>query len=91
MKSPVAILAEAAMYIDTHGWCQGDLKDAEGRVCVLKAVNNVCRRRAPKTFHAAISELARRTGGPLDGSSIAVWNDADGRTKNEVLAVLRRP
>lgn len=89
LKSPAAILAEAALHIEARGWCQGELKDAGGRICVLKALNNACRRRSPHTFREAISELARRIGGNLDGSSIADWNDARGRTKEEVLSVLR--
>lgn len=74
-------LLDAADYIEEHGWCQ-EFMWADGRVCALGAIL-----------------IAKGTGlsGPRDRlmaflknpESITKWNDAPGRTKDEVVSALR--
>jgi len=76
------VLDAAADYIDQHGWTQGVFDDDEGHVCVREAIN----RTAPSILDAfrAASALMDAVG---DGATN--WNDADGRTQDEVTAKLR--
>lgn len=76
------LLDRVADKLRTHGWCQGSLSDAGGRRCLLGAIwsvdDDTCK---------AEDELRSRAGlGDFD--SLAGWNDAPGRTVEEVLALL---
>jgi hypothetical protein len=96
-SSPVQLagLARAAAdLIEKHGWCQGRLKDFEGRYCALGALQAAGASEDDlREFNAhAIRWLDEREYG---GSSIAGypsvmrWNDAPGRTAAEVTGMLR--
>jgi hypothetical protein len=73
-------LQAAANYIEQHGWCQ-NAAETEAGVCALHAIF-LCGGRAP--FHA------ERTLEQRLGRSIVYWNDDPARTKEEVIAELRR-
>jgi hypothetical protein len=76
-------LINAADYIEKHGWCQNTYWDEQGRVCALGAI-----RRANALTRDA-NDAAFKMLRFLDGS-VHGWNDAPGRTKEEVVAVLRK-
>ena len=73
-----ALLLKAANMIETHGWIQGAASNGHG-FCALGAIcltgENYC---------AAIDALHRIVPQIMD------WNDAPGRTKEEVIATLRK-
>src|SRR5689334_7479765 len=70
---------EAARRIEEHGWCQGR---ATGRgLCAWAAVKFTVPSAA---FDTTISALESRIG-----MNLITWNDAPGRTKAEVLELLR--
>jgi hypothetical protein len=71
-------LLRAVDYIDRHGWCQ-HVGTINGRVCTLMAMFMV------GCTNAAYGAMAQFVGGPIDE-----WNNAPGRTKQEVVAALRR-
>lgn len=76
----------AADYIRKHGWCQGTTREFDGGpCCALGAVWSVCG--SLGGFNT--EELERAIKSEIDGS-IPNWNDAKGRTKEEVIAVFER-
>lgn len=77
------MLLRAADYIEEHGWCQHKLKDDEGRVCLLGAIW--------KVDGEGLNFMPRvdRAAG-VDAGGLISWNNALGRTKQEVVDVLRR-
>lgn len=79
-------LRAARAYLVEHGWCQGRGRDDAGRVCAIGAFNAVI---APipgnggrvRAVAAALSMLSE---------GILTWNDAPGRTVDDVLALYDR-
>lgn len=75
----------AGDYIREHGWIQGEYFSGylEGACCALGACRKGCDRDHDETplARAFINEV----GGPAH-----IWNDAPGRTKEEVLEVFDR-
>jgi len=77
--------------VDELGWCQYASKDANGRVCIIGAgqelgipLYDVFGHRI-HPVHKSIQNRVR-----IDGFDyIDSWNDAKGRTKEQVLAMLR--
>lgn len=87
-KDRLAFL-KAADYIEQHGWCQQVLQDMDGRVCLLGALSfvasgSLCSVR----LVGQVGRYLKRTGLTKRGTAV-VWNDKPGRTKEEVVAVLR--
>lgn len=78
--TPAEALDGAADYIEEHGWLQGAFRDSGGRVCAEGALNTRYGF-AYEAFHA----LSRHLG--VD--SVADWNDAEHRTKEQVVKELR--
>lgn len=81
---------DAANYIDTHGWIQGDYKDLTGAVCTLGAMKAVAGDigdlvEPVVSAHRAVSKHLGFAG----GLHVADWNDETGRTVDEVVQVLR--
>jgi hypothetical protein len=80
-------------YIAAHGWLQGAMYDARGRVCLLGAQRAVLAHRfgTAATVDAARSAVMRELA--LMGHqvpSVDVWNDQAGRSQAEVHRVLER-
>lgn len=72
--------ARTADVIEECGWTQGT-SVRRGRVCLVQAMQRA-------STGPAWSQLAARVI-PLVGMSLVVWNDAPGRTVEEVVALLR--
>lgn len=70
----------AARYIAEHGWTQGRMYAPDGSVCLTGGLLKACQ---PGDAHLLV-QVYRFWGITED------WNDEDGRTKDEVLAVLDR-
>ena len=64
------VLLDAADYIHNHGWCQGNLRDEQGHVCVMGAITAVTMRSHDDGTLAA--DLFRKFCGT---SSVGYWND----------------
>ena len=63
-----------------RGWCQGKWQDEEkGEVCLVGAINAAAAKISIWTIPIYLL---------FDESSLFVWNDVPGRTKEEVLAKL---
>jgi hypothetical protein len=71
-------LLDAAQYIREHGWCQRTIRDEEGRVCLIGALQSV-----EGWENSVAPTMLRRII-----SCIPSWNNAPGRTKEEVIAAL---
>lgn len=71
--------SEAARRIEQYGWCQGS---AVGRgLCVWAALKFTVH---SSVFDTTVSALESHVG-----QNLITWNDTPGRTKAEVLALLR--
>ena len=75
------VLLRAAEYIEEHGWCQHDLVEMSGRVCLMGAIYSVAKE---DDARAALDMVVNAIG-----RFPSVWNDAPGRTQAEVVAKLR--
>lgn len=86
---PREILLEAANLLRKKGWCQWTLEDDQGRMCalgaILKANRNLSVHQVQKSLYLLGKFLPpdKRGYGP-----IVPWNNAPGRTKEEVIAAM---
>lgn len=86
------VLLKAADYIEKYGWCQEAAFSPDGRACLLGGIYAACgglRRDAglydtPPNYDKAVSRIAKFA------PNLGVWNDHPHRTKDEVVAVLRK-
>jgi hypothetical protein len=80
---------QAAAYLLTHGWTQGQLRDGMGRCCAIGVVYRVAgpdrEALAAQVLHDLHVELRAKHG----SSSLAFWNDRFDRTVEQVVALLR--
>ena len=78
-------LQRAANLIREHGWTQDDYVGTNGRLCAWQAIFLAT---APRSMDAALQSVHREL--LLRGwqHGIIAWNDADGRTVDEVLELL---
>lgn len=89
------VLERAAEVIEERGWCQNDLYTADGRLCLMGAVDRVTRTEAGVFLNAmeamdeyVIDNYAARRGIGL--RPCVTWNDSADRTEHEVIDALRR-
>ena len=89
--TPEEILSGAADLIEAKGWCQGMAVDEVGGVCMGRAIFDAAGMHervwvwdASVPIQQAIDAVAQEIG-----DSPAPWNDAPGRTKEEVVTALR--
>ena len=97
-RTPSAVLLAAADLIERTGWTQGSpAADEQGypvrshsaaacRFCVAEAIRRACPGYPNDNLDIAAMNLLERHLSTLD---IPAWNDAPGRTKEEVVAALR--
>lgn len=93
-KTPKGVLRAAARYIEEHGWYQGDYAAPDGAVCALGAINVVVTGSPYDLGDGVDRDLTLAAANVIENrlgsiGPISWWNDAPGRTKDEVLAVLR--
>lgn len=84
-------LIAAADYIEEHGWCQGQVRDSFGRVCITGALgySHLDSDLGPLHLDSEVREAAYMLLNKEVGIYIAAWNDAPGRTQDEVVTKLR--
>lgn len=76
-------LLAAADYIREHGWCQYEWVDAHGRVCIMSAISKVS-----DNFNISHKALCQHLGVSQHRCEAVDWNNAPGRTIDEVLSAL---
>jgi len=76
-------LLRAIDYIEKHGWCQGTSFGPNDTVCIWGALYRT------KTDTRLYFKASNRLRQLIGDRSIPNWNDAKGRTKEEVIAKLR--
>jgi hypothetical protein len=84
----VNIYDKAIELLETNGWCQGEYKSEDGKLCMLGALF-AARGDFSETWSAIYNDL----GFCLDSNSspgISFWNDTPGRTAAEVIDALKR-
>lgn len=84
--TPEEILARAADLVD-NGWCQGVYQDDDGNVCMRKALLIASGLSEDNFIPENIYQAAWKEIGY--GERMTDWNDASGRTKEEVSTALR--
>lgn len=89
------LLLKAAALIEDRGWCQGTQKDARGRMCAIGAINeaegNLDDGRCMPITKAGLEANKRLCAVVSPGDfGPAWWNNADGRTAEEVISTMRR-
>lgn len=100
---PSDVIENTADYIEEHGWTQRHMIDSEGKVCILGGfclgVTNIFTSNTTEAVHAAKYAVAIavwdawRPGARCHATTsgvISSWNDAEGRTEQEVLDILRK-
>lgn len=86
------VLLKAADYIEKYGWCQSVAFSPDGRACLLGGIYAGCggfsRDKVlpdvPPNYDNAVSRVAKFA------PDLGYWNDQPCRTKDEVVAVLRK-
>jgi len=87
------VIWDVANYIEEHGWCQ-NLYNAGKNVCILgayRALGHIIEMNHNIERHPPLKRIASFLGYinlPLDG--IADYNDTKGRTKKEVILMLKQ-
>lgn len=90
-RKAAQILRNAAKLIEKVGWHQGSYKSyASSAVCALGAINQTLRGRATSEYSSTPDEnLAKEALKKVVGCNLPAWNDAYGRTREDVLRGLR--
>jgi hypothetical protein len=84
MKTIKETLVDMKQFLQDHNWIQKRLEDNKGGYCLLGALCNVESEDYPSS--ATYKFLCEHLQTPV--GDLSSWNDAPGRTKDEVLAVL---
>ena len=84
------LLWDAADLLERDGWCQREFEDAQGRYCLVGAIN---RAPSPGVYSLELEIQRLSATGYMQtflGMEPMRWNDMHGRTKEEVVSALRR-
>ena len=87
-KTARDVLRHAALIIEERGWVQRVLSNAEGQVCALGAIYTAATGEAYGAPDRYCDEAAEALSEHV-GADIEDWNDAQGRTAEQVIAALR--
>lgn len=84
------LLEATALYIEEHGWIQGEYRDTAGRVCVVGALEKLEEKDQilivdSSNYYTAISAIR----GIIHTSSITVWNDRVCQSQEQAVDMLR--
>lgn len=80
-------LLDAAAYISEHGWCQNTLRSGD-KVCLLGALWETLGILDVSKHHLVASQAEQRLSSFFGWLNVTDWNDAPGRTVDEVIAAL---
>jgi hypothetical protein len=85
------LLDDAAALTERDGWAQGWMHDPDGRWCQVGAIKGAAAARGMQwnwpLLQAAFNAVADAIGVPT--VELTGWNDAEGRTEQQVLGMLR--
>jgi len=81
------IYADTADVIEKHGHVRHRLVDSEGRMCISGAISYVVDGDAVRYSSTSIKALTLL--GRFTGENPVTWNNREGRTKKEVVNLLR--
>lgn len=98
------IAEDAARVLDEEGWCQHELINLDNNLCLVGAIRRAANRTGKIGASTAVYLLGHAmrprldpTGHLVGGQVVFVaqpnlpeWNDAPGRTKEEVTALLQK-
>lgn len=87
--TPAEVLRKAADVIRARGWRQHDYGEESGPVCAVGALN-VAMGGDPWDDHGPYTAEERLRQFLGWGDSVSRWNDARGRTVEEVIAALEK-
>src|SRR6516164_3781777 len=89
--NPVSqLLWDAADLLERDGWCQREFEDAQGRYCLVGAINRALPLEVRQDLAEDLLEAAEMHMSKFVGADPMRWNDRPGRTKEEVISALRR-
>lgn len=92
-------LRDAIELLERDGWCQRTFINNQNQRCVLGAVRGMFWEGAKlggiefadtRAKHVAVYSLAIRTLRAFADQDLSLWNDTEGRTVEEVIALLTR-
>lgn len=89
MTTVKEILVSAKEILLARGWCQGQMRDAEGHFCAVGALREAERREdySPHQDHGALdAQIRSALLDAMGTASVAGYNDAHDRTLTEVIA-----
>jgi hypothetical protein len=73
------VLEAIPAHLDAHGWCQGKDHNAEGAACLRGAINDLTAEGSVRDHRVADCQMDPQM-------HFGAWNDAKGRTVEEVKA-----
>lgn len=79
------VLLEAADLIEQRGWCQNSAQGPGGSICAAQALAL-----AAAYDFAFAAQVGRKLLHTVGFRTVPKWNDAPGRTQDEVVAALRQ-
>jgi hypothetical protein len=94
VKQPTVkqIAQKAAELLEEHGWCQHASRGLLGNLCMMQAVTesicNLIGNREAENVIRLYTFVSGAIDDKVNGSPVR-WNDTRGRTKEEVLGLLR--
>lgn len=88
VKTLPQIYMEAADAIRKHGHSRGQLKAADGSMCVWGAISLVAEGNPLKASFQTRAMLAPLS--KIVGKNVVSWNNEEARTKRQVLGLLRK-
>lgn len=81
MDDRIKVLERAKLILNEYGWCQGTYGDDSVGYCIMGATSEACPRGIP--WSSIVDTLQG-----LVTCRLSAWNDAPGRTKEEVIDLL---
>ena len=83
------VIRNAIKEIEKNGWCQGEYRDEQGRVCLVESVRRSTRHLLSLEAMDLDNKVFTKIADHTKVAPCSVWNDTPGRTKEEVLSMLR--
>lgn len=80
---PSEALGQAVEFIAERGWCQFRMNGRYGEACAIGALTMVCLPYDRYAYNFAVNLLADHVM-----TNVAAWNDAPGRTADEVMMTM---
>lgn len=91
VRSIGSVINHAADLVE-QGWCQDRARREEGEktcYCIVGALDAASRPGQAGDYFTAVFFVAERLSVKPCGLSLSTWNDAPGRTQDEVVKLLR--